>query len=237
MNCRLPKMWELSLVICLFGYLKTGACDSPDPENSVFHPIISYDIKVISHNSTIRDFVSTFVKQVYDSDTLTDLFDITAATSTGLRNHAYNDFIKIINQNNLDDAELIADFATRPINQNFDTIPRDVLVRIYANIAANFLYSIGKFSSKNDAESLAKQYAKDFSDAAEKFVKDGDVETKYDAIAGGIINFIVPIQKVTQDEVWKVAFLFESQFLLAAVELGYTNDAYDQCAKAANESM
>ncbi|GFS92549.1 uncharacterized protein NPIL_581261 [Nephila pilipes] len=232
----LPKLCELSLVL-LFAYLQTGACDSPDPENSVFHPIISYDIQIISDNSTIRDFVSTFVKEVYDSDTLKDLFDITAETSTSFRNHAYNDFIRVINQNNLDNAELIADFATRTFNQNFETIPRDVAVRIYANIVANFLYSIGKLSSTNDAESLAKQYAKDFSDAAKKYVKDGDVETKYDAISQGVVNFVLPIQKLTQDEVWKLAFLFESQFLLAAVELSYTNDVYDQCAKEANESM
>ncbi|GFS92544.1 uncharacterized protein NPIL_581241 [Nephila pilipes] len=250
MNFVLPNLCALSSLILLFAHLNTGACDSPDPENSVFHPIISYDIKVISDNSTISDFVSTFVKLVYASDTLKDLFDVGDAPSSAFRDHTYKGpaslewslstaLLPTPSRKDVksDDGEIIADFATRPIVQNFETIPRDVVVRIYANTAANILYSNGKLSSTNDAEKLAKKYAKEFTENAKKYVKKGDYESKFDAIAQGIIKFVLGIEKLTQDLLWKVAFFYESQFLLAAVELGYTNDAYDQCAKEANESM
>ncbi|GFS92532.1 uncharacterized protein NPIL_581201 [Nephila pilipes] len=234
MKSILPKWCELSFIILLFAYLKTVACDSPDPDSSVFHPIISYDVNVISDNSSESTFIRTFVHQVCTSKTLADLFDIRPATATQIKQHAYNDFINVINENNLDDAEMIADFATRPIDQNFKVIPEEVLVRIYANLAANFLDSIGKLTSKN-AEKLAKKYAKDLTKAAKKYVKGGDVESKFTAVAQGVIKFILSLQKLTQDEAWKVAFLYQSQFLLAAVEVGGSNDIYDQCRQEVDQ--
>ncbi|GFS92539.1 uncharacterized protein NPIL_581221 [Nephila pilipes] len=218
--------------------LFSAACDSPDPNSSVFHPIISYDVKIISDNSSISSFVSAFVKEAYNSDTLSKLFDVGNIPATAFRHFAYEDFKKVIYDNNLPNAETIAkvnaDFATRPISQNFKVIPRDVMIRIYANIAANYINSIGKLTSQN-AESLAKKYANDTKETAKMYEKNGDVESQFNGIAQGLVNFVISLQKLTPDLSWKTGFLFESQYLLAAVEVGGSNDIYDKCAKEVKE--
>ncbi|GFT44148.1 uncharacterized protein NPIL_79361, partial [Nephila pilipes] len=209
------------------------ACDSPSPESSVFHPIISYDVKIISKNSSISSFVTSFVQDVCDSDTLTDVFDFSGTTATQLKEHISYDFKKVINAQNFDDADLIADFATRTIDQNFKVVSQDVAVRVYANIAANYAYSAGKLTSKT-AESLAKQYADNITETAKQYVNKDDPKTKFTGVGEGVINFILSLQKLTLNEVWQVAFLYQSQFLLAAVEVGGSNDIYDQCIQEAN---
>ncbi|GFS92528.1 uncharacterized protein NPIL_581181 [Nephila pilipes] len=234
MNRVLPKLCELSFIILLSAYFKIAACDSPDPNSSLFHPIISYDVKVISDNSTISSFVTTFVKEVYASDTLYDLFDLSQSTATAYRQHAYNDFMKVASGLNADDPDTIADFATRPMDQNFNVFTRDVMVRVYANVAANYAYSIGVLNA-NNAKSLAKKYAKDFTETAKEYVKKDDPESKFFGVGNGIIKFLKSLQPLTVDKLWKVAVSYESEWLLAAVEVGSSNDIYDECIKEVNE--
>ncbi|GFS92530.1 uncharacterized protein NPIL_581191 [Nephila pilipes] len=234
MNSVIPKLYKLPFIIFIFAYLKTVSCECPDPNSSLFHPIISYNVKVISDNSSISSFVKTFVKEVYDSDTLYDLFDLSQSPAIAYKQHAYNDFKTVSTGLLADNPDVIADFATRPMIQNFNVFTRDVMVRVYANLAANYAYSIGVLNA-NNAESLAKKYAKDFTETAKEYVKKDDPESKFFGVGNGIIKFLKSLQPLTVDKVWQVAFLYESEWLLAAVEVGGSNDIYDKCIKEVNE--
>ncbi|GFS92535.1 uncharacterized protein NPIL_581211 [Nephila pilipes] len=150
------------------------------------------------------------------------------------------DFKKVIYDNNLPNADKIADtiaeVASRPIDQNLKAIPRDIMVRIYANIAANYIQSIGKLTPKN-AEKLAKKYAKDTMKASKKYVKKcmSSVEPKFEAIAEGLVNFVLSLKKLVPDLSWKTGFLFATEFPLAAIQVGGSNDIYDKCSKEVEE--
>ncbi|GFY18362.1 uncharacterized protein TNCV_2395921 [Trichonephila clavipes] len=235
MNSALLKWCKLSFTISYLMYSATAAaCDSPDPSSSIFHPAISYDVNVISDNSSISSFVTAFVKDVYDSDTLYDLFDLSQSPAIDYQQHAYGDFKKVSISANANDPDIIADFATRPMVQNFNVFTRDVMVRVYANVAANYAYSIGALNS-NNAIKLAKKYAHAFTKTAKKNVVKGKPETKFSGVGEGIITFLNDLQPLTVDKVWQVATLYGSQWLLSAVEAAGSNDIYDKCIKEIND--
>ncbi|GFS92552.1 uncharacterized protein NPIL_581281 [Nephila pilipes] len=234
MNCLLPKLCALALFICLFGYLKTVSCDSPDPNSSIFHPIISYDVRVIRDNSSISSFVSAFAKNVYESDILYDLFDLSQTSASQLKDHISYDLKLVVNEYNLDYPDIVAEFSSRDIDQNFKVVTRDVAIRVYVNIAANYAYSIGVLN-ENTAESLAKKYTDDLTETAKKYVDKDDPTTKFDGIGKGSIKFVTSLKQLTQNAVWKCAFQFQSQYLLASVQVGGSNDIYGQCLKKVNK--
>ncbi|GFY58603.1 uncharacterized protein TNIN_487411 [Trichonephila inaurata madagascariensis] len=236
MNSALLKWCRLSFTISYLVYSATATCDSPDPSSSIFHPAISYDVKVISDNSSISSFVTAFVKDVYDSDTLYDLFDLSQSPAIDYQQHAYGDFKKVSKSVNADDPDTIADFATRPMVQNFNVFTRDVMVRVYANVAANYAYSIGALNS-NNAVRLAKKYAQAFTKTAKKNVVKGKPESKFSGVGEGIIAFLSQLEPLTVDKVWQVAVSYESQWLLAAVEAGGSNDIYDKCIREINDEQ
>ncbi|GFR22729.1 uncharacterized protein TNCT_228301 [Trichonephila clavata] len=218
MNSALLKWCKLFFTISYLVYLATAAtCDSPDPTSSKFHPAVSYDVKVISDNSSISSFITAFVKDVYDSDTLYDLFDLSQSPAIDCQQHAYGDFKKVAVSVNADDPDTIADLATRPMVQNWNVFPRDAMVRVYANVAANY-------TNSNNAVRLAKKYAQDFTKTAKQNVVKGKPESKFSGVGQVIIKFLRQLQPLTVDKVWQVAVSYGSQWLLAAVEAGGSND-------------
>ncbi|GFR13137.1 uncharacterized protein TNCT_230471 [Trichonephila clavata] len=134
-----------------------------------------------------------------------------------------SDFKKVAVSVNADDPDTIADLATRPMVQNWNVFPRDAMVRVYANVAANYAYSIGALNS-NNAVRLAKKYAQDFTKTAKQNVVKGKPESKFSGVGQGIIKFLRQLQPLTVDKVWQVAVSYGSQWLLAAVEAGGSND-------------
>ncbi|GFS92526.1 uncharacterized protein NPIL_581171 [Nephila pilipes] len=142
--------------------------------------------------------------------------------------------MKVATGLNAEDPATIADFATRPMVQNFNVFTWDVMVRVYANVAANYAYSVGKLTSKS-AKSLAEKYTNSFMKTAKKYAGKGKPQSKFFGVGNGLINFLKSLQPLTVDKLWKVAVSYESEWLLAAVEVGGSNDIYDKCIKEVNE--
>ncbi|GFQ68547.1 uncharacterized protein TNCT_108531 [Trichonephila clavata] len=204
-------------------------------EKSVFRPSVVYTVSILSDDQrTDQDtFVDTFVQLVYESDTLKDLFDLSETPAIEYAQHAYNDFVTVLTSLGATDPNKTADFATRPMAQNFKVFTREEMVNVYSNKASSYAYSEGILNQDN-AKDLAIQYANTFEKTAKEYVVEGDPTSKFQAIGNGFIEFLMSIDNVTVAKGWVVAISYETDWLMLAAETPASRDLFVKCSAEAN---
>ncbi|GFY18440.1 uncharacterized protein TNCV_2396681 [Trichonephila clavipes] len=204
-------------------------------EKSIFRPSVVYTVSILSDDqrSDQDNFVDTFVQLVYESDTLKDLFDLSESPAIEYAQHAYNDFVTILTSLGAIDPDKTADFATRPMAQNFKVFTREEMVRVYSNVASSYLDSQGILTQDN-AQDLANQLASTFEKSAKETVVEGDPTSKFSAVGNGFIEFLMSNDNLTVEKVWVVAIYYESEWLLTAAETPASRDLFVKCSAEAN---
>ncbi|PRD28274.1 UNVERIFIED_CONTAM: hypothetical protein NCL1_32900 [Trichonephila clavipes] len=204
-------------------------------EKSIFRPSVVYTVSILSDDqrSDQDNFVDTFVQLVYESDTLKDLFDLSESPAIEYAQHAYNDFVTVLTSLGAIDPDKTADFATRPMAQNFKVFTREEMVRVYSNVASSYLASQGILTQDN-AQDLANQLASTFEKSAKETVVEGDPTSKFSAVGNGFIEFLMSNDNLTVEKVWVLAIYYESEWLLTAAETPASRDLFVKCSAEAN---
>ncbi|GFY18481.1 transposable element Tcb1 transposase [Trichonephila clavipes] len=127
--------------------------------------------------------------------------------------------------------DVLADFGTRPIAQNFEYISFKTLVAVYANVLASYSREV---LTEDNASELAIRYANYTENQAKNLVVQGVTTSKYQAILGGVLNYITSIGTVTVEKAQALCVLFQSQWLFVASETDSSNDLYMKCVTDAN---
>ncbi|GFR18131.1 uncharacterized protein TNCT_665191 [Trichonephila clavata] len=221
------------VVLCTTSFT-TVTCRR-DIDKSIYHPSMLYTVSILSDEQRADQdiFVDTFVQAVYDSDTLMDLFDLTESTAVEVSHFAEDQFKDTLALLGATHPEKIANFATRPMVQNFRVFTRKEMVRVYSSWAAGYTDSQGILTQDN-AEDLAKQYANIFEKSAKDTVVEGDPSSKFPAISNGFLEYLKSIETLSADNGWKVATYYESEWLLTAAETPASRDLFVKCSAEAN---
>ncbi|GFY59339.1 uncharacterized protein TNIN_278511, partial [Trichonephila inaurata madagascariensis] len=190
-----------------------------ESNDEIFYPGVAYNVTILSdeQRTPVNTFVDTFVKAVYGSDTLKNVFDISETSAQQFTRFVYGHFIDLLKSVNAKDPEPIADFGTRPMGQNFDVFTLKEMLRVYSNTVSSYALSEGALTQDN-AKDLAMRYVDIMEKQAKKNVKQGDPTSKYPAIGDGILEFFKSVSTVDVDKVWKIAIYFGSEWLLTAAE-------------------
>ncbi|GFY41904.1 uncharacterized protein TNIN_247521 [Trichonephila inaurata madagascariensis] len=170
-------------------------------EKSIFHPSVVYTVSILSDDQrTDQDtFVDTFVQLVYKSDILKDLFDLSETPAIEFAGYVHKHFVPMLASLGARNPEKIADFATRPMAQNFKLFTREEMVRVYSSVAASYLYSQGILIQDN-AKDLANQYANTFEKSANETVVENDPTSKFKAIGNGLMEFLMSKDTLTVEK-------------------------------------
>ncbi|GFR18127.1 uncharacterized protein TNCT_665171 [Trichonephila clavata] len=104
----------------------SASCDDDSDEESFFS-FLSYEVKTLSdeQRTPLETFVNTVVDAVYRSDTLKDVFDISDRPSIQFSQFSYQTTFEILEALGSSHSDVLADFATRPIAQNYQSITRE----------------------------------------------------------------------------------------------------------------
>ncbi|XP_055946200.1 uncharacterized protein LOC129976585 [Argiope bruennichi] len=166
-------------------------------------------------------FVNTFIKNVQSSELLTILFDITDAAAQQYSQFKYRFIADFCRRLGFINANVIAAFSVRTIAKYFDVIPPQVLIEVSANYIAKVLFVEGILTADN-AQKLASMYCKKLEESAK--ILEIDCESsyiiKFQALADGWIRFVQYFGEFSYSESWEIAFYYDHEWLLAAVDYG-----------------
>ncbi|GFY41903.1 uncharacterized protein TNIN_247511 [Trichonephila inaurata madagascariensis] len=210
-----------SLVILVVLYTTNFTPVTCQDTNEDLRQTVAFNVSILSHHqrAPLDVFVDVFVRRVYASKALRDVFDISYTSPT---------FVLTSEALGTPNYEYIAELATRPMAQNFDVFTREDMVRVYANYPAIYAYSEGILTKKN-AERLAIEYVNTMENNAKATVVKGDYTSKFTAITNGIDQFLKSMGDPTAPKMWKLAFYYHHQWLLTDVELHRKNHLYNDC--------
>ncbi|GFY58602.1 uncharacterized protein TNIN_487401 [Trichonephila inaurata madagascariensis] len=127
--------------------------------------------------------------------------------------------------------DVLADFATRTLTQNFEFLSRETLVTVYASVLASYSREV---LTEDNASEFALRYANYTEHQAMNVVVQGVTTSKYQALGGGFLDYMASIGTVTVEKVQTLCVLFQSQWVLVASETGSSNDLYMKCITDAN---
>ncbi|GFQ68548.1 uncharacterized protein TNCT_108541 [Trichonephila clavata] len=228
MNSVALKSCMISFTVLYLVYLTPVICQA-NIYGTIFRQSIAYTVDLQSDEQRANQdtFVSTFVQKVYDSNTLTNLFDISQSPASAYANQVYGDFINVLASLGATQPEVMADFATRPMYA-FDVFTLEVMVRLYANVGAVYTDSQGLL---NNPQELATRYANFFEERARASVVESDPTSKFRAIRDGFLDYLKSIEMLTAEHGWKLAIIYGSEWLLTAAETSAGRDLRARCNK------
>ncbi|GIY67657.1 uncharacterized protein CDAR_621501 [Caerostris darwini] len=160
-------------------------------------------------------FQETFKRSVYSSEILTELFNVNT-TASEFSQFLYVYVLEVFTKKGSPSAKGISLMATRPIAKYFDYITSDLLVRVYTNAFAKYLFVEDALTPEN-AENLALSYAREMEASAQRTMT-CDPISKYKAIENGIANFLISLRLLAAFEGYDIAFYYANEFILAAIE-------------------
>ncbi|GFY41901.1 uncharacterized protein TNIN_247491 [Trichonephila inaurata madagascariensis] len=227
-----------SLVILVVLYATNFTPVTSQDDNKDLRQTVAFDVSILSHRQRVPVdvFVDVFVRRVYASETLRELFDISYTSPVKFSFHVHKTFVLTSEALGTPNYENIAELATRPMAQNFDVFTREDMVRVYANYPAVYAYSEGNLTKEN-ALRLAIEYVNMMENSAKDTVVKGDYTTKFTAITNGIDQFLKSMGNLTIPKMWKLAFYYHHQWLLTGVELHRKNHLYNDCIDKANVNL
>ncbi|GFY18479.1 uncharacterized protein TNCV_2397061 [Trichonephila clavipes] len=210
----------------------SASCDDDSDEESFFS-FISYDVQILSdeQRTSLKTFVNTVVETVYGRDTLRDVFDISDSTALQFQQYSYQVTYDILKELGSRKSDVLADFATRPIAQNFEYISRETLVTVYANVLASYSREV---LTEDNASEFAIRYTNYTENQAKNLVVQGVTTSKYQALAGGFLDYMSSVGTITVEKAQALCVLFQSQWLFVASETKSSNDLYMKCVTDAN---
>ncbi|KAF8777385.1 hypothetical protein HNY73_014253 [Argiope bruennichi] len=187
----------------------------------VFHPPesqLKYSTrppKVIFKKSTstdlcINNFVSTFQEEVKSSKILSDFFDsFDDVPAMEFGNRLYPEIIDSLTQVKTPNPEFVAQQAIEAVVENYDKLSSDIVIQIYANTVAKYLFTQGVLTPQNYVQ-LAKNFAKMIEEAAV-----GN-DSPYAAHDEGFVRFLDSFGLFTPDKALLVAVQYGNEWEMAA---------------------
>ncbi|GFY18466.1 uncharacterized protein TNCV_2396941 [Trichonephila clavipes] len=234
MQSLLPTVVTVAIVVLSTTSFPPVTCRK-NIDKSIFHPSVLYTVSILSDEQRANQYIfeDTFVQAVYGSDILMDLFDLTKSTAVEVSHFNEDQFKETLALLGAIHPEKIANFASRPMVQNFRVFTREEMVRVYSSWASGYTDSQGILTQDN-AKDLAKQYANFFEQSAQDTVVEGDPSSKFPAISNGFLQYLKSIETLSADNGWKVAIYYESEWLLTAAETPASRDLFVKCSAVAN---
>ncbi|CAL1264188.1 unnamed protein product [Larinioides sclopetarius] len=163
-----------------------------------------------SKDPCINNFVSTFVKAVQSSKVLSELFGFFSHTSAiEFSNGKYPEVLEALTEIGAPNPEFASQQAVESIAESFDTLTSDIVIHVYANSIAKYIFTQGILTPQNAAQ-LAKKYA----DAMEEAASCNDSE--YAALKEGYVNFLNSLDLFSPDKALLIALQYANEWKLAA---------------------
>ncbi|GFQ75465.1 uncharacterized protein TNCT_123871 [Trichonephila clavata] len=232
MSTLLYSTLVIVVVLCTANFTPVTCEDSGED----LRQKVAFNVSMLSGRQRASQdaFVDAVVEGIYSSKTLSDLFDISYTSPVKFSFHVHKIFVLTSQALGAADFENIAELATRPMAQNFDTFEVEDMVRVYANYPAIYAYSEG-ILTRNNAEALAGRYIRILEKSARTTVVEGDYTSKFTAITDGFDHFLNSIDRhLSISKMWKLAIYYHHQWLLTGVDLGRKNHLYNECIDDAN---
>ncbi|GFS59798.1 uncharacterized protein NPIL_431791 [Nephila pilipes] len=183
--------------------------------------------------SVLDTCVDVFNREVENSDTLKNLFDLNHLRGLEVIRVAYDDFVAILTHLGIEDPKVIADLAARPMRNNFDIYKGEVTRKVYPSVVCNYAFTQGVLTQES-AEHLGLQFSNFFEESAKEYVEEGDIASRFLAITQGITKFLDFIGPLNYERSLMLTFLFETEWLLGAIETQYSRDVFYKCSAEAD---
>ncbi|XP_055946205.1 uncharacterized protein LOC129976589 isoform X2 [Argiope bruennichi] len=175
----------------------------------------TYQIAPIANPLPVEKFVSELNSAVYSSDTLPDIFDLTDLSpgnfSRLLYDYVYENAGKVVHSN----PDHVASITTTPINERIITYTSPILVDIFSNTVAKYLFDKGALNTSN-ASSLAREYAKFLKESADRNLKKGTPESKVLTLSDGFIDFMNSVGHFSNNAIEEQARYFATEVIRSA---------------------
>ncbi|GBO02088.1 hypothetical protein AVEN_104476-1 [Araneus ventricosus] len=166
--------------------------------------------KSSSKDPCINTFVSTFVEEVQYSQALSELFGFFSHTSAmEFCNGKYPEILEAMIDYGAPNPEFVSQQAVEGISESFDTLTSDIVIQVYANTIAKYLFTQGVLTPQN-AVQLGKQYADTMEEAA------SSSDSQYKALKDGFVNFLDSLGLFTSDKGLLIALQYANEWKLAA---------------------
>ncbi|GFT63758.1 uncharacterized protein NPIL_246751 [Nephila pilipes] len=204
-----------------------GPCNNPYPNAPYFTPVLNQVIKSLprlpqlkSYSPTIPPvpvilFSSYFKNAVYSSKILAQLFDFNGVTANEFCRSTYPYILEALLDTHSRNPEYAAKQAARPIAQIHGYISTNIVVQVYANSVAKFLYSNDVLNEYN-AVSLAQAYVEEMKKRSKLARKKGKPDWQHEGLKEGVMNFLSSLIVLTRDTVPEFAEQYGNEWRLVA---------------------
>ncbi|GFS84858.1 uncharacterized protein NPIL_65791, partial [Nephila pilipes] len=142
-------------------------------------------------------------------------------------------FFDILTEVGTSQPEVIADYGTRSMVQNFKYFTPNSIIRVYATLAAYYL-SFKEVLTQDNSRELALQYASIIKTMARDNIVQGEPTSKFPVIKNSFLEFLTSIDTLTPESALMLAISYEIEWILVAVETDSSNDLYTKCISDAN---
>ncbi|GFS70193.1 uncharacterized protein NPIL_511201 [Nephila pilipes] len=166
----------------------------------------------------VAAFVTALTRDIKSSKILSQLFDFRDTTGLEFAQFTYEFYLYWLRRWKTDDPEIAAEFASRPIAQNFPNLPLDPMIRTHGNVYGRFLYT-EEILNQSNAQKLASILSKSLMESAKRNWNTR-TDSKYLAIGLGCINFLSSAVRMTPAKGWKLAIIFGDSFLMEDILFG-----------------
>ncbi|KAF8777384.1 hypothetical protein HNY73_014252 [Argiope bruennichi] len=163
-----------------------------------------------SKDLCINNFFCTFQEEVKSSKILSDFFDyFNDLPAMEFCNGKYPEILDILTQIKTPNAEFVANEAIEAVAENYDKLSSDIVIQVYSNSLAKYLFTQGVLTPQNSVQ-LAKKYAKKMEEAA-----NGN-DSPYVALNEGYVGFIDSLGLFTPDKALLLALEYQNEWKMAA---------------------
>ncbi|GFS94220.1 uncharacterized protein NPIL_617271 [Nephila pilipes] len=229
MSSLLHSCLVILVAVCTTSFAPVTCQDSTED----YRQAIAFNTSLLSENerSVIDTCARIFVRGVHASPQLKDCFDISDLPPVKFSFHVHKHFVlKAVDDLGASDFEYIADFATRPMAQNFDVFYGKYVLRVYANVLPAFLYDQGILTEDN-VESLCTEYLTNMDNSCQTTVVPGDTRSKFQAITDGFEQTLDSNINLTRTQLWELSNHYQFQWTLTAVDFGTKSHLYNKCIR------
>ncbi|GFY74984.1 uncharacterized protein TNIN_118721 [Trichonephila inaurata madagascariensis] len=204
------------------------------------HSFIAYEITILSEEQRVPVdcFISTFLQTLHDREKLKSVFDISDRPSIEFAEYVKEYIFNVLTALEMKKAEMLADFATRPLKQNLKSFSLQSMITVYTRLVVLYLNS-ERYLTQDSCKDLALKWAEYMESNANVYVVQGDASTKFLAITNGFMEFVMSFNDsnnefLTPGRAAKLSILYESLWLLTAVQTSNSNDLYTKCISESN---
>ncbi|GFS32310.1 uncharacterized protein TNIN_285241 [Trichonephila inaurata madagascariensis] len=183
----------------------------------VITPIIHhYAAIMVSKKQTnpppVNIFSCYFTNTICTSEILSELFDFEDVPAIEFCQGKYPKIMEALQEIHTPNPDYAAEQAVVPITRFHDVLSTNLVVQVYANTIAKFLY-LKDVLNHNNAVSLAELYLETMENAAYYAKSKGQPDWKYEGLSDGFVNILMCLDVFDVSKILEICQLYGEEWI------------------------